>query len=185
MELQLICLSSPGCESRPGRANHAGRNCNWILEAKSLVPDPREIIQMYVYSFKSSLVNVSSSFSLVCQLVFFFPSRFSDHAAPEPDMSSPQADDGIVKGGKVPDPDDQTVTRIESNRDTEMVEVDTGYLASSPYGKFYRSVLFQMILFGAISFVGPAMSDAISNLGGGGLSSPYLSNLANALNYAS
>lgn len=28
------------------------------------------------------------------------------------------------------------------------------------------------------------MSDAISNLGGGGLSSPYLSNLANALNYA-
>lgn len=28
------------------------------------------------------------------------------------------------------------------------------------------------------------MSDAISNLGGGGLASPYLSNLANALNYA-
>lgn len=29
------------------------------------------------------------------------------------------------------------------------------------------------------------MSDAISNLGGGGLSSPYLGNMANALNYAS
>lgn len=28
------------------------------------------------------------------------------------------------------------------------------------------------------------MSDAISNLGGGGLSTPYLSNLASALNYA-
>ena len=29
------------------------------------------------------------------------------------------------------------------------------------------------------------MSDAISNLGGGGLSSPYLANLANALDYMS
>lgn len=29
------------------------------------------------------------------------------------------------------------------------------------------------------------MADAISNLGGGGLSSPYLANLANSLNYAS
>ena len=28
------------------------------------------------------------------------------------------------------------------------------------------------------------MSDAISNLGGGGLRTPYLANLANALNYA-
>lgn len=36
----------------------------------------------------------------------------------------------------------------------------------------------------SLSFVGPAMSDAISNLGGGGLSSPYLGNLANALDYA-
>ncbi|KAK2074990.1 hypothetical protein P8C59_009155 [Phyllachora maydis] len=52
------------------------------------------------------------------------------------------------------------------------------------YGRFWRSVLFQMILFGALSFVGPAMGDAISNLGGGGLSTPYLANLANALNYA-
>lgn len=36
----------------------------------------------------------------------------------------------------------------------------------------------------SLSFVGPAMSDAISNLGGGGLSSPWLANLANCLNYA-
>lgn len=48
----------------------------------------------------------------------------------------------------------------------------------------FRSVLFQMILFGALSFVGPAMSDAITNLGGGGLKSPYIANLANSLNYA-
>ncbi|KAH7093656.1 major facilitator superfamily domain-containing protein [Paraphoma chrysanthemicola] len=49
---------------------------------------------------------------------------------------------------------------------------------------FYRSVLFQMILFGLLSLVGPAMSDAISNLGGGGLSTPWLANLANSLSYA-
>lgn len=47
----------------------------------------------------------------------------------------------------------------------------------------FRSVLFQMVLFGALSFVGPAMSDAITNLGGGGLSSPWLANLANSLSY--
>lgn len=48
----------------------------------------------------------------------------------------------------------------------------------------FRSVLLQMVLFGALSFVGPAMSDAITNLGGGGLSKPWLANLANSLNYA-
>lgn len=37
----------------------------------------------------------------------------------------------------------------------------------------------------SLSFVGPAMSDAISNLGGGGLSTPYLGNLANSINYGS
>ena len=36
-----------------------------------------------------------------------------------------------------------------------------------------------------LSLVGPAMSDAISNLGGGGLSSPYLANLATSLAYSS
>ncbi|KAF1938595.1 MFS general substrate transporter [Clathrospora elynae] len=51
------------------------------------------------------------------------------------------------------------------------------------WGTLYRSVLFQMVLFGALSLVGPAMSDAISNLGGGGLSTPWLANLANSLSY--
>ncbi|KAH8660302.1 membrane protein [Xylariales sp. PMI_506] len=69
------------------------------------------------------------------------------------------------------------------NMDQSM-EIDEAYLRSSRFTKIFRGVLFQMILFGALSFVGPAMSDAISNLGGGGLSSPYLANLANALNYA-
>jgi MFS family permease len=54
----------------------------------------------------------------------------------------------------------------------------------SKWTTFYRGVLFQMILFGALSLVGPAMSDAITNLGGGGLSTPWLANLAQALSYA-
>lgn len=98
-------------------------------------------------------------------------------------MSSSQVNDDAPKGGK--GPEEQTVTRVDSNMATEVIDIDTAYLASGRFTKLFRSVLFQMIMFGAISFVGPAMSDAISNLGGGGLSSPYLSNLANALNYAS
>lgn len=34
-----------------------------------------------------------------------------------------------------------------------------------------------------LSLVGPAMSDAITNLGGGGLSTPWLANLSSCLNY--
>ncbi|OBT73199.1 hypothetical protein VF21_08712 [Pseudogymnoascus sp. 05NY08] len=67
----------------------------------------------------------------------------------------------------------------------QVVEIDSSYLHASKFTRFYRSVLFQMILFGALSFVGPAMSDAISNLGGGGLSTPFLANLATSLNAAS
>jgi hypothetical protein len=50
-------------------------------------------------------------------------------------------------------------------------EVDQNYLAAPKWTRFYRSVLCQMLLFGALSFVGPAMTDGINNLGGGGLSS--------------
>ncbi|KAK8853498.1 hypothetical protein IAR55_004205 [Kwoniella newhampshirensis] len=68
--------------------------------------------------------------------------------------------------------------------DDNITEIDHAYLNASKFTKFFRGTLFQMILFGALSFVGPAMSDGISNLGGGGLSSPYLANLASSLNYA-
>ncbi|TDZ33337.1 UNC93-like protein 2 [Colletotrichum trifolii] len=64
-------------------------------------------------------------------------------------------------------------------------DVDRAYLASKGFRRFFRSVLFQIILFGCISFVGPSIFDAISNLGGGGLSTPYLANLATTLNYVS
>jgi hypothetical protein len=68
------------------------------------------------------------------------------------------------------------------------------------WSTFCRSVLLQMVFFGLsviqwsissytaniiirLSLVGPAMSDAITNLGGGGLSTPWLANLSTCLNY--
>ncbi|KAJ4346324.1 uncharacterized protein N0V89_010253 [Didymosphaeria variabile] len=81
---------------------------------------------------------------------------------------------------------DPTVADTMNDGNEDFAVGSTEQLAPTKYtmGKFYRSVLFQMVLFGCLSFVGPAMSDAISNLGGGGLSSPWLANLANSLNYA-
>ncbi|CZT15299.1 uncharacterized protein RCC_01163 [Ramularia collo-cygni] len=89
-----------------------------------------------------------------------------------------------------PEPDVKKITTTTSSETTPDIAV--GYQASLPSqphlqpwksSTLFRSVLFQMVLFGALSFVGPAMGDAITNLGGGGLASPYLANLANSLNY--
>ncbi|RAH47484.1 MFS general substrate transporter [Aspergillus brunneoviolaceus CBS 621.78] len=44
--------------------------------------------------------------------------------------------------------------------------------------------LTQMILLSVQAFCGPAMSDAITGLGGGGLASPQVSNISNAIRYA-
>ncbi|KAK5045699.1 hypothetical protein LTR84_009068 [Exophiala bonariae] len=80
--------------------------------------------------------------------------------------------------------------QVETNTESvlvqwgQVVEIDNAYLQASWTTRFWRGALFQMILFGCLSFVGPAMSDAISNLGGGGLSTPFLANLATSLNYA-
>lgn len=63
-------------------------------------------------------------------------------------------------------------------------EPDQEYLDLGRFRKFWRSVHLQMILFGLLALAGPAMMDAINNLGGGGLKSPYLANLASSLNYA-
>lgn len=38
---------------------------------------------------------------------------------------------------------------------TPITTIDLAYLRSTKMSTFYRSVLFQMILFGALSFVGP------------------------------
>ncbi|CAG8196454.1 unnamed protein product [Penicillium olsonii] len=85
---------------------------------------------------------------------------------------------------KVPSSPALATIDSHSNERGQIEEFDDGYLQASTFSRFYRGVLFQMILFGALSFVGPAISDAISNLGGGGLSTPYLGNLANSLDYA-
>ncbi|WWD06125.1 hypothetical protein V865_004210 [Kwoniella europaea PYCC6329] len=63
----------------------------------------------------------------------------------------------------------------------EEEEVDHAYLAAPKQTRFLRGVLLQMILLGALSFVGPSLADAISGLGGGGLKDPDLANLAQAL----
>lgn len=63
-------------------------------------------------------------------------------------------------------------------------EPDQEYLSKPKHIRFFRSVHFQMILFGALAFSCPAMTDAINKLGGGGLKSPYIANLASSLNYA-
>lgn len=49
----------------------------------------------------------------------------------------------------------------------------------------FRSTWFQIIIVGALAFCGPAMSDAISNLGGGGMAVPWAVNSANSATYAS
>ncbi|KAI6997466.1 hypothetical protein KC332_g1502 [Hortaea werneckii] len=87
-----------------------------------------------------------------------------------------EVNDKVVAPSTPIDVDDIAVGSQESFQDHR-------YLRASRWTVFYRSVLFQMILFGWLSLVGPAMMDAISNLGGGGLSSPWLANLANCLNY--
>ncbi|KAI7489036.1 hypothetical protein KC357_g2268 [Hortaea werneckii] len=90
--------------------------------------------------------------------------------------NSVEVNDKVVAPSTPIDVDDIAIGSQESLRDPR-------YLRASKWTVFYRSVLFQMILFGWLSLVGPAMMDAISNLGGGGLSSPWLANLANCLNY--
>ncbi|KAL2678914.1 hypothetical protein Neosp_009666 [[Neocosmospora] mangrovei] len=48
----------------------------------------------------------------------------------------------------------------------------------------WRHSLTQMILLSIQAFCGPAMADAIAGLGGGGLATPRVSNIATALTYA-
>ncbi|KAL5603968.1 hypothetical protein FOVSG1_006718 [Fusarium oxysporum f. sp. vasinfectum] len=84
---------------------------------------------------------------------------------------------------KFPGENNLAPTTSYANDENLVEDIDDAFLRASKFTKFYRGVLFQMILLGALSFVGPAMSDAITNLGGGGLSTPYLANLATSLNY--
>lgn len=47
----------------------------------------------------------------------------------------------------------------------------------------YRSVLFQTIIVGIVSFSQPGIWSALNNLGAGGQAKPYLINASNALTY--
>ncbi|EYE97114.1 MFS general substrate transporter [Aspergillus ruber CBS 135680] len=59
------------------------------------------------------------------------------------------------------------------------------YRASVPlWRRVWQHSLTQMIILSVQSFCGPAMSDAITGLGGGGLATPQVSNIANAIRYA-
>ncbi|KXS95918.1 hypothetical protein AC578_5207 [Pseudocercospora eumusae] len=100
-------------------------------------------------------------------------------------MSEDNKNSASVVGSKPVPVDDKDVenTSADVAVGSQGEAVDYGYLRSWKFSTFYRSVLCQMILFGALSLVGPAMQDAITNLGGGGLKTPWLANLANSLNY--
>ncbi|RJE23431.1 hypothetical protein PHISCL_04239 [Aspergillus sclerotialis] len=50
--------------------------------------------------------------------------------------------------------------------------------------RVWRHSLTQMMILSVQSFCGPAMADAITGLGGGGLATPQISNIFNAINYA-
>ncbi|CEI39968.1 unnamed protein product [Fusarium venenatum] len=70
--------------------------------------------------------------------------------------------------------------RAESVRAAEMSTT-----RDIPLWKYiWRHSLTQMILLSIQAFCGPAMSDAIAGLGGGGLATPQVSNISTALRYA-
>ncbi|GAB1193968.1 hypothetical protein APSETT444_003205 [Aspergillus pseudonomiae] len=50
--------------------------------------------------------------------------------------------------------------------------------------RVWRHSLTQMMLLSVQAFCGPAMSDAITGLGGGGLATPQVSNISTAIRYA-
>ncbi|GLI82052.1 hypothetical protein PoHVEF18_010452 [Penicillium ochrochloron] len=59
------------------------------------------------------------------------------------------------------------------------------YRATVPLWKrVWQHSLTQMMLLSVQAFCGPAMSDAITGLGGGGLATPQVSNITNAITYA-
>ncbi|KAK4689638.1 hypothetical protein P7C73_g465, partial [Tremellales sp. Uapishka_1] len=94
-------------------------------------------------------------------------------------MTSPTLD-------KLDDSKEQPLESVVAvqNRDDEEDVVDESYLSSSKWVRIFRGTYFQMAMLGGLSFSGPAMSDAIDGLGGGGLATPYTANAANAASYA-
>ncbi|CAG7971986.1 unnamed protein product [Penicillium salamii] len=92
----------------------------------------------------------------------------TDKKSPEPsldDVRSPSYPDDEINNGAVIDMQN--------------------YQSTVPlWRRVWQHSLTQMMLLSVQAFCGPAMSDAITGLGGGGLASPRVSNITNAITYA-
>ena len=53
----------------------------------------------------------------------------------------------------------------------------------SPFTRWYRSPLFNVIIVGLISFTQPGIWNALNNTGAGGQQEPYLVNGSNSLTF--
>ncbi|KAJ4129171.1 hypothetical protein NW768_007706 [Fusarium equiseti] len=82
--------------------------------------------------------------------------------------------------------DSKTTVSSPENARAESVRVaDMASTRDVPIWKYiWRHSLTQMMLLSIQAFCGPAMSDAIAGLGGGGLATPQVSNISTALRYA-
>ncbi|CEL09595.1 Putative Membrane protein [Aspergillus calidoustus] len=78
-------------------------------------------------------------------------------------------------------PADEPVPALEGAQG-EVLNMDAYNLPL--WKRVWRHSLTQMILLSVQAFCGPAMADAITGLGGGGLATPHVSNIANAILYA-
>ena len=78
-----------------------------------------------------------------------------------------------------------TVPTPENARAASVRAADMSSTRDIPMWKYiWQHSLTQMILLSIQAFCGPAMSDAIAGLGGGGLATPQVSNISTALRYA-
>ncbi|KAJ0413501.1 major facilitator superfamily domain-containing protein [Aspergillus carlsbadensis] len=88
------------------------------------------------------------------------------------------ADTKTTTGQEDPVPvDEHTTQGVVINMDTYRENVPK-------WKRIWQHSLTQMILLSIQAFCGPAMSDAITGLGGGGLATPQISNISTAIRYA-
>ncbi|KAK7955318.1 MFS general substrate transporter [Apiospora saccharicola] len=125
-----------------------------------------------------------SSSSPLAFCAVFHPSRFPERGKPQDDQLRHRApnthaggnDDALRGQGTIPvDP-----VRVNVNPDITIEAMDMAeYRRTVPrWKRFYKHSLTQMLLLSVQAFCGPAMSDAIAGLGGGGLATPQTSNIA-------
>ncbi|KAH8906490.1 MFS general substrate transporter [Coniochaeta sp. PMI_546] len=96
-----------------------------------------------------------------------------------PNTHAGGVDDALRTRGSLPMNPPQVTNSAEETVDMEE------YTRTVPLWKrVHQHSLTQMMLISVQAFCGPAMSDAIAGLGGGGLATPQTSNIATALLYA-